>query len=62
MLTVAGSIPAEAALIYNMQDDHVVLPMRVGGSTCQLFLPSLTKLSVGGCGRLQVGVPIGLLQ
>ena len=28
-----------------------VLPMRVGGATSQLDLPSLTPLSVAGCGR-----------
>ena len=30
---------------------------RVGGATGQLDLPSLTPLSVAGCGRLQLGVP-----
>ena len=34
-----------------------VVPMRVGGATSQLDLPSLTPLSVAGCGRLQLGVP-----
>ena len=34
-----------------------VLPMRVGGATSQLNLPSLTPLSVAGCGRLQLGIP-----
>ena len=29
----------------------------VGGATSQLDLPSLTPLSVAGCGRLQLGVP-----
>ena len=28
-----------------------------GGATSQLDLPSLTILSVAGCGRLQLGVP-----
>ena len=28
-----------------------------GGATSQLDLPSLTPLSVAGCGRLQLGVP-----
>ena len=36
--------------------------MRVGGAISQLDLPSLTLLSVAGCGRLLLGVPIGLLQ
>ena len=34
-----------------------VLPMRVGGATSQLDLPSLTPLSVADCGWLQLGVP-----
>ena len=34
-----------------------VLPMRVGGATSQIDLPSLMPLSVAGCGRLQLGVP-----
>ena len=34
-----------------------VLPMRVGGATRQLDLPSLTPLSVAACGWLQLGVP-----
>ena len=29
----------------------------VGGETSQFDLPSLTPLSVVGCGRLQLGVP-----
>ena len=28
-----------------------------GGASSQLDLPSLTPLSVAGCGRLQLGVP-----
>ena len=31
--------------------------MRMGGATSQLDLPSLTPLSVAGCGRLQPRVP-----
>ena len=31
--------------------------IRVGGATSQLDLPSLTPLSVAGCGLLQLGVP-----
>ena len=34
-----------------------VLSMRVGDATSQLDLPSLTLLSVAGCGRLQLGIP-----
>ena len=34
-----------------------VLPIRVGGATSQLYLPSMTTFSVAGCGRLQLGVP-----
>ena len=33
------------------------LPIRVGGATSQLDVPSLTPLSLAGCGRLQLGVP-----
>ena len=29
----------------------------VGGATSKLDLPSLTQLSIAGCGRLQLGVP-----
>ena len=36
--------------------------MRVGDATSQLDLPSLAPFSVAGCGRLQLGVPIWLLQ
>ena len=32
------------------------MPIRVGAATSQLDLPSLTLLSVAGCGRLQLGV------
>ena len=31
--------------------------MRAGGATSQLDIPSLTPLSIAGCGRLQQGVP-----
>ena len=44
---VACSIPAEVAQIYTMHEGvQGVLPMRVGGATSQLDLPSLTPLSV----------------
>ena len=46
---VARSSPAEVALIYT-PGAQGVLPMRVGGATSQLDLPSLTPLSVAGCG------------
>ena len=47
-----------AAPIYTMHEAlRGVLPMRVGGPTSQLDLPSLTPLSVAGCGQLQLGVP-----
>ena len=36
-----------------------VLPKRVEGATSQLDQPSLTSLSVAGCGRLQQRVPHG---
>ena len=34
-----------------------LLPIRVGGATSQLDLPSLTPLSVPDCGPLQLGGP-----
>ena len=41
--------------IYTMHEAlRGVLPMGVGGTTSQLDLPSLTPLSVAGCGRLQL--------
>ena len=43
--------------LYYAQGAQGVLPMRAGGATSQLDLPSLTPLSVAGCGRLQLGVP-----
>ena len=57
---VASSIPAEVALIYTMHEGaQGVPPMRVGGATSLLDLPSLTPLFVAGCGHLQLGVPHG---
>ena len=47
---VARSIPDAVALIYTMHRRWGVLPMRVGGATSQLDLPSLTPLSVASCG------------
>ena len=47
---VARLSPAEVALIYIMHVALRGLPMRVGGATSQLDLPSLTPLSVAGCG------------
>ena len=43
--------------LYYARGAQGVLPMRVGGATSQLDLPSLTQLSVAGCGWLQLGVP-----
>ena len=43
--------------LYYARDAQGVLPMRVGGASSQLDLPSLTPLSVAGGGRLQLGVP-----
>ena len=43
--------------LYYARVAQVVLSMRVGGATSQLDLPSLTPLSVAGCGRLQLEVP-----
>ena len=36
--------------LYYARGAQWVLPMRVGGATSQLDLPSLTRLSVAGCG------------
>ena len=50
--------PAEAALIYTMHEGaQEVMPMWGGGAIRQLDIPSLTPLSVAGCGRLAIGVP-----
>ena len=43
--------------LYYARGAQGVLPMRVGGATSQLDLPSLTPLSAAGCGWLQLGVP-----
>ena len=43
--------------LYYARGAHGVLPIIVGSATNQLDLPSLTPLSVAGCGRLQLEVP-----
>ena len=50
--TVARSSPADVALISTMHValDRGVLPMRVGGATSQLDLPSLMPFFVASCG------------
>ena len=47
---VARSIPLRCTALYYAQGAQGTLPMRVGGATSQLDLPSLTPLSVAGCG------------
>ena len=47
--------------LYYARGAQGVLPMRVGGATRKLDLPSLTTLSVAGCDYNQE-FPIGLLQ
>ena len=47
---VARSIPLRCIDLYYARGAHGVLPMRVGGATSQLDLPSLTPLSVADCG------------
>ena len=47
---VARSNPAECNYLYYARGAQGVLPMRVEGATSQLDLPSLTPLSVAGCG------------
>ena len=54
---VARSIPLRCTDLYYAWGPQGVLLMRVGGATSQLDLPSLTLLSVAGCGWLQLGVP-----
>ena len=43
--------------LYYARGAQGALPMRVGGATSQLDLPSLTPWFVADCGRLQLGVP-----
>ena len=47
---VARSIPLRCTDSYYARGAQGVLPMRVGGATSQLDLPSLRPLSVAGCG------------
>ena len=47
---VARSIPLRCTDLYYARGAEGVLPMRVGGATSQLDLPSLTPLSVACCG------------
>ena len=47
---VARSNPAECTDLYYARGSQGVLPMRVEGATSQLDLPSLTPLSIAGCG------------
>ena len=47
---VARSIPMRCTDLYYARGAQGVLPMRVGGATSQLDLPSLTPLSVADCG------------
>ena len=54
---VARSIPLRCTDLYYARGAQGVLPMRMGGATSQLDLPSLTPLCVAGSGSLQLGVP-----
>ena len=58
MLTLHDRFPLnrDCTDLYYARGAQGVPPMRVGGATSQLDLPSLTPLSVAGCGRLQLGV------
>ena len=49
-VAVARSILLRCTDLYYARGAQGVLPMRVGGATSQLDLPSLTPLSVAGCG------------
>ena len=42
--------PYRYASFYYARGGQEALPMRVGGATSQLDLPSLTPMSVAGCG------------
>ena len=57
VVAVARSIPLRCTDLYYAWGAQGVLPMRVGGATSQLDLPSLTQLSVADCGWLQLAVP-----
>ena len=59
MLKDARSNPGcgRAAPIYTMHEALRGTAHEGGGATSQLDLPSLTPLSIAGCGRLQLGVP-----
>ena len=46
---VARSILPRCTDLYYARGTQGVVPMRVGGATSQLDLPSLTPLSVAGC-------------
>ena len=47
---VARLIPLRCTDLYYARGTQGVLPMTVGGVTSQLDIPSLTPLSVAGCG------------
>ena len=47
---------AELHDLYHARGAQRLLPMRVECATSEFDLPSLTSLSVAGCGRLQLGV------
>ena len=56
-LKVAGLIADGGCTdVYCALGTQGALPMRVGGATSQMDQPSLTPLSVAGCGRLRQGV------
>ena len=57
MLTVGRTTPGTGCTdLYCARGAQGVLPMRMGLTASQLDVPSLTPLSVAGCGRLQLGV------
>ena len=64
MLKVAGSIPdSGCTYLYYARGAQGGTAHEGGGTTSQLGLPPLTPLAiVGGCVRLQLGVPLLLLQ
>ena len=64
MKKVVGCIPGRCCTdLYCARGAQGVLPCKGWGlKASQLNLPSLSPVSVAGCDRLKLEVPIGLLQ
>ena len=57
MIKIESRLWLSCTDLYYARGAQGLLPIRVRGATSQLDLPSLTPMSVAGCGRLQLGVP-----